>query len=73
MRISVVAHPNSKRPRAEEDLLGTLHVYVSEPPLENRANLAVIEALAKHFKVRKNQIAFLSGHKSKTKLFEVLV
>ena len=49
MRISVVVHPNSKKARIEKDLLGQLHVYVNQPPLEGRANKAVIEALAKHF------------------------
>lgn len=72
MRISVIAHPNSKRPRVEKDLLGSLHVYVSEPPLEGRANSAVIEALAKYFKVKKRNLILLSGLKSKNKLFEIL-
>ncbi|OIP57689.1 MAG: hypothetical protein AUK12_03305 [Candidatus Levybacteria bacterium CG2_30_37_29] len=72
MKISVIAHVNSKKPRVEPDLLGTLHVYVSEPPLENRANIAVIEALAKHFKVKKRNINFISGRKSKNKLFEII-
>lgn len=72
MRISVIAHLNSKRPRMEEDLLGVLHAYVNEPPLEGRANKAVIEALAEYFKVKKSQVQLLSGHKSKNKLFEVV-
>lgn len=71
MKISVIAHVNSKKPRVEKDLLGALHIYVNEPPLENRANLAIIDALAKHFKVKKNQIQFLSGQKSKNKTFEI--
>jgi hypothetical protein len=28
MKVVVIAHPNAKRPRIEEDLLGTLHVYI---------------------------------------------
>lgn len=72
VRISVIAHVNSKKPRVELDLLGNLHIYVSEPPLENRANIAIIEVLCKHFKVKKNQINFISGQKSKNKLFEII-
>lgn len=72
MKITVIAHVNSKNPRTEVDLLGNLHIYVSEPPLENRANLAIIEVLTKHFNVRKNQIIFISGHKSKQKMFEII-
>ena len=55
MKISIIAHPNSRKPRVEKDLLETLHVYVSAPPLEGKANKAVIEALADYFKVKKKQ------------------
>ena len=71
MIVSVVVHPNSKKPRIEKDLFGGLQVYVNQPPLENRANLAVIEMLAEHFKVKKYQITFKSGQKSKRKIFEI--
>lgn len=72
MKVSVIAHPNSKRPRIEKDLLGTLHVYVNKPPLEGKANKAVLEALTKYFDVKKGNVILLSGAKSKIKLFEVL-
>lgn len=71
MKISVIAHPNSKKPRIEKDLLGTLHAYVSEPPLEGKANYAIIMALAGYFNVKKSQVQLISGSKSKTKIFEI--
>jgi uncharacterized protein (TIGR00251 family) len=73
MKISVIAHPNAKRPRIEKDLLDTLHVYVSEPPLEGKANKAVIEALAEYFHTKKSQVILLSGEKSKNKNFLLIV
>jgi uncharacterized protein len=69
MKISIIAHPNAKKPRIEKDLLDTLHVYVKEPPLEGKANKAVIEALAEYFHTKKNQVILLSGEKSKNKNF----
>lgn len=72
MKISIIAHPNSKNPRVEKDLLDTLHVYVSAPPLEGRANAAMIESLAEYFKVKKNQILLLKGERSKIKIFEIV-
>lgn len=72
MKVSIVAHPNSRKPRIEKDLLETLHVYVSEPPLEGKANRAVAEALAEYFKVKKNRIRLLSGEKSKNKTFVIM-
>jgi uncharacterized protein len=72
MKISVIAHPSSKKPRIEKDLLDTLHVYVSEPPFEGKANSAVIEALATYFHIRKGNVILLSGEKTKSKLFNII-
>ena len=71
MKITVIVHPNAKKPRVEKDMLDTLHVYVSEPPLEGRANRAVTASLADHLKVKKNQVFLISGAKSKNKTFEI--
>lgn len=71
MKISVITHPNAKQTRIEKDLLETLHVYVHEPPLEGKANAAVILALAEYFHVKKNQVTLLHGGKSKNKIFEI--
>lgn len=71
MQITVFVHPNSKRPRIDKDLLGDLHVYVNQPPLEGKANRAVIEALAEHFKVSRSWIKLIRGEKSKIKVFEI--
>lgn len=72
MKLSVITHPNSKKPRVEEDLTGQMHVYVSAPPLEGKANMAVVEALAEHFGAKKSAVTLLSGHTSKIKRFEIL-
>lgn len=72
MKISVVAHPNARNPRIEEDLLKTFHVYVQAPPLEGKANRAVIEALTDYFGTKKGKIILLRGEKSKHKVFEIV-
>lgn len=72
MKVSIIAHPNSKKPRVELDLLGVLHIWVSQPPLEGKANMAVIESLAQFLKVKKSAIMLVSGDKSKNKVFEVI-
>ena len=73
MNISVITHPNEKQPRVEEDLTGMLHIYVSAPPLEGKANAAVIEALAQYYKVKKSVITLLSGHTSKYKRLNIKI
>lgn len=71
MKCTVIAHPNAKKPRIEKDLMDTLHVYVKEPPLDGKANDAVIEALADHFKTKKSHVILVSGEKSKVKVVEI--
>jgi len=71
MRISVIAHPNSKNPRIEEDLMKVLHVYVKEPPSEGKANRAVSKALVKFFGTKKGKVILIRGEKSKNKVFEI--
>lgn len=71
MKITVIAHPNSKIPRIEKDLLGTLHIYVKEAPLEGKANEAIIHTLAKHFNIHRNQVQIIFGFKSKIKVIEL--
>ncbi len=72
MTIQVVAHPNAKKTRVEGDLLGTIHVWVNEPPIDGRANAAIINALAKHYAISRNDIILTSGEKSKQKIFEII-
>lgn len=71
MKLTVIVHPNAKNPRIERDLLGMLHIYVNQPPLDGKANKAVIEALATHIRVGKSSIKLISGSKSKLKRFEI--
>ncbi|MBT6401404.1 DUF167 domain-containing protein [candidate division WWE3 bacterium] len=71
MELSVIVHPNSRKPRIESDMLNDLHVYVREPHLEGKANIAVTKALSKHFKVSKSAVQLTSGFKSKKKTFRI--
>ncbi|KKS02030.1 MAG: hypothetical protein UU52_C0004G0008 [Candidatus Levybacteria bacterium GW2011_GWB1_41_21] len=67
MRVYVIAHPNAKNERIEKDLLDTFHVYVSEPPIDGRANNAIINTLAKYFEVKRPDVILVSGEKSRNK------
>lgn len=71
MKISVVVHPNSRRPRVEKDTAGLLHVHVNAPPQEGKANKAVREALAENLGIGKGKITLVRGEKSKIKAFEI--
>ena len=73
MKIAVVVHPKSKRPRIEKDALGVLHVYTAALPVENKANEAVKSELSKYFGIAKSNISLARGRVSKYKFFEVVL
>ncbi|MDH5684136.1 MAG: DUF167 domain-containing protein [candidate division WOR-3 bacterium] len=70
MKIIIKVKPNSRAEKIEKTANGYL-VYVKEPPIENKANQAVIKLLADYFKIPKSQISILSGLKSKQKIVEL--
>ena len=64
--------PGSKKgPLVQTSLTGELLVYIREPAIDGKANKAVAELLAKYFEVPKSHVQLISGHKSKTKCFEI--
>ncbi len=69
MMITVMAHPNSRKPRVETVAQDKLHVYVAEAPEGGKANKAVVKSLAVYYKVPLTRIVFLRGQKSKQKTF----
>ena len=71
MKINVRIKPRSKRPKVEKTEDGYV-VYVSAPPIENKANKALVEALSDHLNVPKSRISIVSGLKSKNKVVEII-
>lgn len=71
MKITVKVKTNSKRNAVEEGPGGEFRVLVKAPPQEGRANEAVIEVLAEHFRVPKSHIAIVGGFKSKNKTIKI--
>ena len=71
MKISVTVHPNSKKPRIIKNNSANLDVYVAQKAVDNQANLATIEALAKYFQVKKSAVNLVLGQKSKLKIYHI--
>lgn len=73
MKITVKVHPKSSQNKVIRNPEGDFVVYTNAPAEKNRANRAVVELLAAHFKVPKSSISILAGHASRSKIVEVLV
>jgi uncharacterized protein (TIGR00251 family) len=51
---------------------GTVRIRVSAPPVEGKANKALIKFLSKVLKVRKNKIEIVAGEKGLDKIVSIL-
>jgi uncharacterized protein YggU (UPF0235/DUF167 family) len=72
MKIFVSVKARSKIERVQQQDQHHYTVCVKEPPVDNKANEAVVAALAEHFAISKSRIRLVSGHTSRQKIFEVL-
>lgn len=73
MRISVKAKPGSREESVEKIDDANYIVSVKEPPVEGRANLAIIKALAAYFRVDALRVIIVSGHRAKNKQIEIRI
>ena len=72
MKYQVIAHPNAKKSQVKKDKHGQLHVCVTQPAQDGKANRAIIKVLADYLKIKKSQIFLDSGARSKQKTFLVI-
>jgi hypothetical protein len=72
MKIFVKAKPNSRTEEVEKIDETHYIISVKEPPIKGRANVAIIEALAKYFQKRLSQVRIVSGFTSRQKIIEIL-
>ena len=73
MRIPVKVKPRSKTEDVTREMDGDVYVVrVKEPPVEGKANRAVLKLLAKHFGVPESRLRIVSGLTGKNKVIEVI-
>ena len=70
MIIKVKVRPNSGEQTIEEKE-GIYYVSVKESPEQNKANIELINSLAKHFNKSAAEIKILRGKTSRNKIVEV--
>ncbi len=68
LEVRVITNAKKNEVIQEGDML---KVRVTAPPIEGRANQAVIELLADYFKVKKSAVRIIRGEKSKNKVVEI--
>ena len=75
MKIRCKIKPNSKKgnliQKSQDETGEFFEIFVREPAIEGKANLAVIKLLAKEFDVSKSRVSLKTGTKSRFKIFEI--
>jgi len=69
-KLNIKVIPNAKQNKIVEEP-GRLKVYLTAPAVEGKANEALMEFLADHFKTKKNKISIIRGMKSREKVIEI--
>lgn len=72
MKIFVNVKPRSHFERIEEEDKQHYTIRVKQPPIDDKANEAVVMLLAKHLSVPRNHVRLISGRSSRHKVFEIL-
>jgi uncharacterized protein len=73
LKIQVKVKPRSKTEDVTREIGGEVYVVrVKEPPVEGKANRAVLKLLAGHFGVPESRLRIVSGLTGKNKVVEVM-
>ena len=69
--IEVCLKPNAKQCSVAIDDTGVLHVRVNAPPIDGRANTALIELLSETLDIPKSRLSIKRGAASKNKVIAI--
>lgn len=62
--------PNAKQNKAVKEA-ERLKIYLTSPPVDGKANKALIKFLAEHFSVKRKQVKIIRGQKNRDKVVEI--
>ena len=71
MKITVHTKPGAREAYVKELGDASYEVAVKEPPVQGRANIAIIGAIAEHFHIPREKVRILTGRTSRRKIVEI--
>jgi uncharacterized protein (TIGR00251 family) len=71
MRIYIKVIPRSSRNLVEKISEGEYRVHLNAPPVDGKANEALVKLLAEHFDVAKSVISIVGGKSTRRKMVDV--
>ena len=70
--LSIKVKPNARESRLTEAADGTWVAQVKAPPVDGKANKALIELVAEHFGVSKSRVGIRRGAGGRMKLVDIM-
>jgi len=70
--IRVKVKPNAREAALEEQQDGTWLARVKAPPVDGKANEALVALIARHFDVRKSRVSIRSGAGTRVKTIDIM-
>ncbi len=71
VKLFVKAKPASREAGVKKIDDNNFEVAVKEPPVQGRANEAIVNALAEYFGVARGRVRIVAGHTSRQKIVEI--
>ena len=72
MLLNVKVIPRASKNEVKEESTGQYKIYLTAVPADGKANDALIEILARHFYIAKQQIKIVRGLKSRHKMVQII-
>ena len=70
IQIKIKVIPGASKNMIKEEG-GLTKIYLTAPPVDGKANEALIKFLAKHYDVNKSSVEIVKGQKSRNKVIEI--
>lgn len=71
IRLHLYVQPGGKKSELLGEHDGALKIRVQAPPVEGKANAAVVDFIAEVFRVPRSRVALIRGEKSRQKVVEI--
>ena len=71
MKILIKVKTNAKKEMVEKLDESHFKISVKVPPAEGKANIEVVKAIARHYKIALARVKIISGFKAKQKIIEI--
>ena len=70
MRLNIKVIPNAKQNKLVHEA-DRVKLYLTAPPVEGKANKALVDFLAEYYKVKKRDIRIVRGERGREKIVEI--